>query len=90
MDPRYQHLPTLDDGHKMSTVYVSEDEVECAFLDLDVNKGLSLDGIAPVILKWKESFVVPLFNSGDKRDVSCYHGISIILAIVKLLKTIEN
>jgi hypothetical protein len=45
------NLPTLDDCHKMSAVEVSEDEVECAFLDLDVNKGLSVDGNAPAILK---------------------------------------
>jgi hypothetical protein len=33
-------------------------------------------GVFPVI--WKQSFVVPIFKSGDKRDVFCYHGISII------------
>jgi hypothetical protein len=91
----------------MSAFEVSEDEVECAFLGLDVNKGPGPDGITPVILKrlasvvkvpltfvfnlslsagvfpaiWKESFVVPLFMSGDKRDVSCYRGISILSAI---------
>jgi hypothetical protein len=39
-------------------------------------------GVSPAI--WKESFVVPLFKSGAKRNVSCYHGISILLAILKL------
>jgi hypothetical protein len=29
-------------------------------------------GVFPAI--WKESFVVPLFKSGDSRDVSCYRG----------------
>jgi hypothetical protein len=84
-------LPTPDDGHRMSAIGVSEDEVECTFLGLDVSKRPSLDGITPAILKqlvsvvkvpltivfnlslcagvfpasWKESFVVPLFKSGD-------------------------
>jgi hypothetical protein len=35
---------------------------------------------------WKESFVAPLFKSGDKRDVSCYRGISILSAIPKLFE----
>jgi hypothetical protein len=35
---------------------------------------------------WKESFVDPLFKSGDKRDVSCYRGISIKAAITKLFE----
>jgi hypothetical protein len=38
-------LPTPDDSHKMSTVEIFEDEVECAFLSLDVNKKPSSDGI---------------------------------------------
>jgi hypothetical protein len=105
-------LPTFDDGHKMSAVEVSEDEVECAFMGLDVNKGSSPNGIAPAILKRlasvvkvpltfvfnlslnagffpaisKESFVVPLFKSGDKRYVSCYRRISILSAIQKLFE----
>jgi hypothetical protein len=107
-------LPTPGVGHKMSAIEVSEDEVECAFLDLDVNKGPSPDGITPAILTrlasvvkvpltfvfnlslsagpgvfpaiWKESFVVPLFKSGDKRDVSCYRRISILSAIPKLFE----
>jgi hypothetical protein len=33
-------------------------------------------GAFPAI--WKQSLVVPKFKSGDKRDVFCYHGISII------------
>jgi hypothetical protein len=37
-------LPTLGDGHKMSAIKVSKDEVKCAFLGLDVNKGPSPDG----------------------------------------------
>jgi hypothetical protein len=41
--------PTPDDGHKMSAIEVSEDEVEFAFLGLDVNKGPN--GITPAILK---------------------------------------
>jgi hypothetical protein len=41
-------------------------------------------GVIPAI--WKESFVVPLFKSGDKRGVSCYRGISIFSAIAKLFK----
>jgi hypothetical protein len=35
---------------------------------------------------WKESFVVILFKSGNKRDVSCYHGILILSAIPKFLE----
>jgi hypothetical protein len=38
-------------------------------------------GVFPAI--WKDSFVVPLFKNGDKRDVSCYRGISILSAIPK-------
>jgi hypothetical protein len=39
------------------------------------NLSLSV-GVFPAI--WKESFVVSLFKSGDKHDVSCYCGISIL------------
>jgi hypothetical protein len=35
----------------MSAIEVSGDEVECAFLDLDVNKGPGPDEITPAILK---------------------------------------
>jgi hypothetical protein len=35
---------------------------------------------------WKESYVVPLFKSGDKRNISNYRGISILSATPKLLK----
>jgi hypothetical protein len=103
-------LLTPGDGHKMSAIEVSEDEIEFTFLGLDVNKGPGPEGIAPVLLKWlasvvkvpltfvfnlslfasvlpaiwKESFFVPLFKNRDKRDVSCYRGISILSAIPKL------
>jgi hypothetical protein len=54
-------LPTPGDDHKMSAIEVSEDEVECAFLGLDVNKGPGPDGITPAILKRLASVVkVPL------------------------------
>jgi hypothetical protein len=33
-----------------------------------------------------EAFVVPIFKSGVKRDVSCYRGISILSAILKLFE----
>jgi hypothetical protein len=89
----------------MSAIEISEDEIECVFLRLDVNRrnytsyfetvgsvvkvpltfvfNLSLSvGVFPAI--WKESFVVPLFKSGDKRDVSCYREISILSALPKL------
>jgi hypothetical protein len=39
-------------------------------------------GVFPAI--WKETFVVPIFKSGDNRDVSCYRGISILSAIPKI------
>jgi hypothetical protein len=35
---------------------------------------------------WKESYVVPLFKSGNKRNISNYHGISILSAIPKLFE----
>jgi hypothetical protein len=38
---------------------------------------------------WKESFVVHLFKSGNKREVSCYLGISILSAIPKKWYAIE-
>jgi hypothetical protein len=41
-------------------------------------------GVFPVV--WKESFIVPIFKNGDKRDISCYRGISILSAIPKLLE----
>jgi hypothetical protein len=51
------NLPTPGDGHKMSAIEVSEDEVECVFLGLDVNKGPCPDGITPAILKRLASVV---------------------------------
>jgi hypothetical protein len=33
----------------MSAIEISEDEVECAFLGLDVNKGPCPEGITPAI-----------------------------------------
>jgi hypothetical protein len=45
----------------MSAIEVSEDEVECAFQGLDVNKGPGPHGITPAILKRLDSVVkVPL------------------------------
>jgi hypothetical protein len=41
-------------------------------------------GVFPKI--WNESYVVPLFKNGDKRDISCYRGISIFSAIPKTFK----
>jgi hypothetical protein len=35
---------------------------------------------------WKESFVVSLFKNGDKRDVSCNRGISILSTNPKLFE----
>jgi hypothetical protein len=55
-------LPTPGDGHKMSAIEVSEDEVECAFLGLDVNKGPGPDGITPAILKLLASVVKVLLT----------------------------
>jgi hypothetical protein len=54
-------LPTSGDGHKISAIEVSKDEVECAFLGLHVKKGSGPDGITPAILKRLASVVkVPL------------------------------
>jgi hypothetical protein len=50
-------LPTPDDGNKMSAIEISEDEVECAFLGLDVNKGPGPNGITPGILNRLASVV---------------------------------
>jgi hypothetical protein len=47
------------------------------------NLSLSAGGFPAI---WKESFVVPIFKSGGKRDVSCYRGISILSAILKLFE----
>jgi hypothetical protein len=41
-----------------------------------------LAGIFPAF--WKESIVVPIFKNGEKRDISCYRGISILSVITKL------
>jgi hypothetical protein len=49
-------------------------------LTLLFNLSLS-SGVFPKI--WKESHVVPLFKNGDRRDISCYRGISILSAIPK-------
>jgi hypothetical protein len=52
---------------------------------LTVVFNLSLStGVFPAI--WKESFVVPLFKSSNKRDVSSYQGISMLSAILKLFQ----
>jgi hypothetical protein len=40
-----------------------------------------LSGVFPCV--WKESYVVPLFKSGDNRNTMEYHGISILSAIPK-------
>jgi hypothetical protein len=52
----------VTDGHKMSVIEVSsEDEVECAFLGLHVNKRPGPDGITAAILKRLASVVkIPL------------------------------
>jgi hypothetical protein len=51
-------LPTPGDGHKLSAIEVSENEIECAILSLDVNKGPGPDGISPAILKQLASVVI--------------------------------
>jgi hypothetical protein len=35
---------------------------------------------------WKESFVDPIFKSGEKLDISCFRGISIFSVIQKLFE----
>jgi hypothetical protein len=52
---------------------------------MDIRFYLSLSaGVFSAI--WKEFFDVPLFKSGNKRDVSCYRGISILSAIPNLFQ----
>jgi Reverse transcriptase (RNA-dependent DNA polymerase) len=41
-------------------------------------------GVFPAI--WKESFIVPIFKNGEKRDISCYRGISILSTIPKMFE----
>jgi hypothetical protein len=41
-------------------------------------------GVFPAI--WKESYIVPIFKNGDKRDISCYRGISILSTIPKMFE----
>jgi hypothetical protein len=52
-------------------------------LTLLFNLSLST-GIFPAV--WKDSFVVPIFKSGEKRDISCYRGIPILSVIPKLFE----
>lgn len=47
------------------------------------NKSLKL-GYFPSI--WKESFIIPLFKSGAKSDISNYRGIAKLSAIPKLFE----
>jgi Reverse transcriptase (RNA-dependent DNA polymerase) len=41
-------------------------------------------GVFPAI--WQESFIVPIFKNGEKRDISCYRGISIFSTIPKMFE----
>jgi hypothetical protein len=36
-------------------------------------------GIFPAL--WKESYIVPSFKTGDRRDISCYRAVSILSAL---------
>jgi hypothetical protein len=63
---------------------VEQDKIELVVtkpLAILLNLSL-LSGVFPCV--WKESYVVPLFKRGDKRNVSNYRGISILSAIPKL------
>jgi hypothetical protein len=60
----------------MSTIEIAEDEVECAFLGLDVNKGPGPDGITRAILKWSNQFnVIPGFRRGDTSSFWIFTGL---------------
>jgi hypothetical protein len=39
-------------------------------------------GIFPAV--WKEAFIVPICKNGEKRDISCYRGISLLSSKKKL------
>jgi hypothetical protein len=61
---------------------VSVVQAPLAFL---FNLSLS-SGVFSVV--WKESFIFigPIFKNGDKRDISCYRGISILSKIPKMFE----
>lgn len=54
-------------------------------LTIIFNESLRTGYLPPL---WKESFIIPLFKSGSKMDVSNYRGIAKLSAIPKLLEKI--
>jgi retron-type reverse transcriptase len=73
-----------DDGIPPFFVKLCADGLKVPLLDI-FNKSLS-QGIFPK--KWKNSFLVPIFKSGKRNDVSNYRGIAILSCFAKLFESI--